>query len=267
MTNEQIKTVGQTIAQETTIGGNTAARVGGVVEGIGAALDNKDAAIGYFLGTISGGSIYVNAPNYLLGSGGNLKIKMPAAATSACTLTIGNAQAVQLWYNGVPVSSSNTWDAGEIVSVYYDGTRFMASNSQGGAKFSGGQKVSEITLEQTLGSGVNSVVSQKGISDAVFNEIDINDIDDLKNLADALNPSSSLKPTYYTVTAVRGSVVMKVGSMAVISDNLGYVVTEIMSTHYLLDADGYLTDEHDDAEVFTMRHMDGVEVHQSKRLA
>ena len=252
MTNEQIKTVGQTIAQETTIGGNTAARVGGVVEGIGAALDNKDAAIGYFLGTISGGSIYVNAPNYLLGSGGNLKIKMPAAATSACTLTIGNAQAVQLWYNGVPVSSSNTWDAGEIVSVYYDGTRFMASNSQGGAKFSGGQKVSEITLEQTLGSGVNSVVSQKGISDAVFNEIDINDIDDLKNLADALNPSSSLKPTYYTVTAVRGSVVMKVGSMAVISDNLGYVVTEIMSTHYLLDADGYLTDEHDDAEVFTI---------------
>jgi hypothetical protein len=132
MTNQEIKTVGQTIAQETQIGGNTAARVGGVVEGIGVALDNKDAANGYYQATISGGTITVNAPNYLLGSGGNLRIKMPSAGTTASTLTIGNASAVQLWYNGAAVSSDNTWEANEIISVFYDGTRFMASNSQGG---------------------------------------------------------------------------------------------------------------------------------------
>lgn len=134
MTNQQIKTVGQTIAQETQIGGNTAARVGGVVEGIGVALDNKDAANGYYQATINGGTITVNAPNYLLGSGGNLRIKMPSAGTTASTLTIGNANAVQLWYNGKAVSSTNTWEANEIISVFYDGTRFMASNSQGGMK-------------------------------------------------------------------------------------------------------------------------------------
>lgn len=132
MTNQEIKTVGQTIAQETQIGGNTAARVGGVVEGIGVALDNKDAANGYYQATISGGTITVNAPNYLLGSGGNLRIKMPSAGTTASTLTIGNANAVQLWYNGAAVSAQNTWEADEIISVFYDGTRFMASNSQGG---------------------------------------------------------------------------------------------------------------------------------------
>ena len=132
MTNQEIKTVGQTIAQETQIGGNTAARVGGVVEGIGVALDNKDAANGYYQATISGGTITVNAPNYLLGSGGNLRIKMPSVGTTASTLTIGNANAVQLWYNGAAVSAQNTWDANEIISVFYDGTRFMASNSQGG---------------------------------------------------------------------------------------------------------------------------------------
>ena len=132
MTNQEIKTVGQTIAQETQIGGNTAARVGGVVEGIGVALDNKDAANGYYQATINGGTITVNAPNYLLGSGGNLRIKMPSAGTTASTLTIGNASAVQLWYNGKAVSSTNTWEANEIISVFYDGTRFMASNSQGG---------------------------------------------------------------------------------------------------------------------------------------
>ena len=132
MTNQEIKTVGQTIAQETQIGGNTAARVGGVVEGIGVALDNKDAANGYYQATINGGTITVNAPNYLLGSGGNLRIKMPSAGTGASTLTIGNANAVQLWYNGAAVSAQNTWEADEIISVFYDGTRFMASNSQGG---------------------------------------------------------------------------------------------------------------------------------------
>jgi hypothetical protein len=132
MTNQEIKTVGQTIAQETQIGGNTAARVGGVVEGIGVALDNKDAANGYYQATINGGTITVNAPDYKLTVGGNLRIKMPSAGTTASTLTIGNANAVQLWYNGAAVSDQNTWEADEIISVFYDGTRFMASNSQGG---------------------------------------------------------------------------------------------------------------------------------------
>lgn len=132
MTNQEIKTVGQTIAAETQIGGNTAERVGGVIEGIGEALDNKDAAVGYYLATMSGSTIYINASNYRLGTGGNLRAKMPAAAMTACTLTVGNAQAVQLWYNGAAVSADNSWEAGEIVTIFYDGTRFMASNSQGG---------------------------------------------------------------------------------------------------------------------------------------
>ena len=144
MTNQQIKTVGQTIAQETQIGGNTAARVGGVIEGIGVALDNKDAADGYYQATINGGSISVNAPNYLLGTGGNLRIKMPSAGTTASTLTIGNANAVQLWYNGAAVSAQNTWEADEIISVFYDGTRFMASNSQGG-----GGKAEKISFDDS----------------------------------------------------------------------------------------------------------------------
>lgn len=132
MTNQEIKDTGLLIRNEQQIGGNTALRVGGVIEGIGYALDNKDAANGYYQATINGGSISVNAPNYLLGTGGNLRIKMPAAGTTASTMTIGNANAVQLWYNGADVSAQNTWEADEIISVFYDGTRFMASNSQGG---------------------------------------------------------------------------------------------------------------------------------------
>ena len=166
MTNQEIKTIGQTIAQETQIGGNTAARVGGVVEGIGVALDNKDAANGYYQATISGGTITVNAPNYLLDSGGNLRIKMPSAGTTASTLTIGNANAVQLWYNGAAVSAQNTWEANEIISVFYDGTRFMASNSQGG-----GGKAEKIKYDNSQSGLVAENV--QGALDVLVYETDV----------------------------------------------------------------------------------------------
>ena len=132
MTNQEIKDTGLLIRNEQHIGGNTALRVGGVIEGIGDALNNKDAANGYYEARMSGGSIIVTAPNYVLGTGGNLRLKMPAAGTTASTLTIGNASQVPLLYNGAAVSSANTWEQDEIISVFYDGTRFMASNSQGG---------------------------------------------------------------------------------------------------------------------------------------
>ena len=132
MTNQEIINTGQQIATEQHIGGNTAARVGGVVEGIGVALNNKDAANGYYEARMSGGSIIVTAPNYVLGTGGNLRLKMPAAGTAASTLTIGNANQVPLLYNGAAVSSRNGWDAGEIIDVFYDGQNFLASNSEGG---------------------------------------------------------------------------------------------------------------------------------------
>lgn len=57
---------------------------------------------------------------------------MSAVGTGASTLNINSTGAKTLWYNGAAVSAQNTWEAGEIISVFYDGTRFQASNSQGG---------------------------------------------------------------------------------------------------------------------------------------
>lgn len=130
--NAAIQSVGNTIKTETNIGGNTAARVGGVIEDIGFAFDAKDANVGYYVATINGGTITATAPDYKLITGGVIRLKMPSAGTTASTLTMGNASSVPLWYNGAAVSSSNTWEANEIISVFYDGTRFMASNVQGG---------------------------------------------------------------------------------------------------------------------------------------
>ena len=93
---------------------------------------NFNARDGYYQATINGGAITVNAPDYVLGTGGNLRIKMLSAGTTASTLTIGNASNVPLLYNGNTVSASNTWEAGEVISVYFDGTNYQASNAQGG---------------------------------------------------------------------------------------------------------------------------------------
>lgn len=130
--NAAIKAIGTTIATETQIGGNTAGRVGGVIEDIADGFDAKDANVGYFAATINGGSITVNAPKYKLIIGGIIRLKMPSVATTASTLQVGSATAKELWYNGAVTSASNTWEADEIISVFYDGARYMSSNSQGG---------------------------------------------------------------------------------------------------------------------------------------
>ncbi len=68
-------------------------------------------------------------------NGGQMKIRMNKANSvdSNVKLQIGNTTALPLYYNGLPASSSNTWEENEVISVYYDGTCYQASNAQGGS--------------------------------------------------------------------------------------------------------------------------------------
>lgn len=83
----------------------------------------------------------VVAANYVLTSGGSIKIKMANknTAASGVTLNINSTGAKALLYAGQPVTDGNTWDAGEVVEVYYDPTYnsnaggFYANNVMGGA--------------------------------------------------------------------------------------------------------------------------------------
>ena len=69
----------------------------------------------------------IQSTDYELTTGGNIRIKMTHANTAASpvTLQIGNAAAKELYYNGEPVSTSNTWDDNEIITVYYDGSHYV----------------------------------------------------------------------------------------------------------------------------------------------
>ncbi len=128
-------------------------------------LAQATARMGYGECTVNGTSLEVSIPNFILPtSGGTIHIKMSAAGTGASTLNINNTGEKTLWYNGKAVSAQNTWEAGEIISVFYDGTRFMASNSQGG-----GGDAEKINYDNSQ-SGLNATDVQ-GALDELSNSV------------------------------------------------------------------------------------------------
>lgn len=101
--------------------------------------------------TVESGNVYKRT------LGGHFKVKMTNANTaSGVTLQVGSETATTLWYNGAAASADNSWEAGEIISVFYDGTKYMASNSQGG----GGNK-DEIKLKP---NAIDKAINTSGIT-------------------------------------------------------------------------------------------------------
>lgn len=77
--------------------------------------------------------------------------------------------------------------------------------------------------------------------------IDIEDIDDLKGADQQL----ATTPTRYAVKAVTSRGTIVVGLLDILSDSMRHLVTQVLTTHYLLDSDGALdTDAHMDTEVY-----------------
>ena len=124
-------------------------------------IQNKaiTAQIGYFVCSASGSSAIknVDAPSYSPSDvGGAFKIKMNYTNTCSDTVYLQfNSDAntkKELKYNREPVTPTNTWDSTEdnkeVISVYYDGTYYQATNAQGG-----GGKAEKIKYDNTQ-SGV-----------------------------------------------------------------------------------------------------------------
>lgn len=133
----------------------------------------QESLVGYYVATISGNTITVpGATDYVLTNGGSIRLKMGSAGSGAATLQIGSAAQKDLWYNGAVVSSTNTWEANEIISVFYDGTRFMASNSQGGG--GAAEKISYDNSSSGLSStNVQSAVDElsQNVADELYSDV------------------------------------------------------------------------------------------------
>lgn len=76
----------------------------------------------------------VNKAGFVLSTGCRLLIRMENVnSASDTTLNVNNTGAKTLYYNGNPATAYNTWEDGETLDVYYDGTNYQASNVLGGS--------------------------------------------------------------------------------------------------------------------------------------
>lgn len=94
-----------------------------------------------------------------------------------------------------------------------------------------------------LGDSENAVMSQKAVTDAILNKIDLSAIDfDAQTIAKL---ALATIPTRYNVISSNKSV----GIMEVFSDSIGHMVTEVFDTHYIVE-NGALTGGHSDDKTF-----------------
>lgn len=114
----------------------------------------------------------VTMPGFVLGSKTRLLIKMNNMADCEnATLTVnnsaGSAEAKPLMYNGRRASINNTWVAGDVLDVYYDGTNYHSSNYQGASG------VTEINVSITAPKGGTNQSNKYTLSTALEKIADV----------------------------------------------------------------------------------------------
>ena len=183
----------------------------------------------------------VSASGYLLKTGGNIRIKMSYANTAAnATLNIGGTGAKPLYYNDARASASNTWEAEEVVVVYYDGENFIASNAQGGGgKFATGEAVGSVGIDNAPTSDSNNLVKSGGAYNAIQGVQS-----ELTELARNLSESQT-----ETITANNGLVV--IGAGQAMDKTTGELVSNSYYTTYEYDLTQY---QHIDALKYWASH-------------
>lgn len=102
---------------------------------IKSSINAQQSRVGYYVcdNSASTAAKAVVASGYQLAIGGCVRIKMTNANTANnVTLNINSTGAYPLFYGGEQASSTNTWEAGEVLEVYYDGTQYQCVSSGGG---------------------------------------------------------------------------------------------------------------------------------------
>ena len=117
-------------------------------------IDNTATQIGYYECDTAAGTAAktITVANYALFAGGSMKVKFVNKNTANnATLNINSQGAKALYYQGERASATNSWDAEEVVEIYYDGTSYYANNVKGGS----GSGVYDVSKEHPT-SGPNS---------------------------------------------------------------------------------------------------------------
>lgn len=159
----------------------------------------------------------VSATGYVLRAGGSIKIKMTYANTAAnATLNINSTGAKPLFYNNERASSINSWEEGETIVVYYDGTtNFYATNVLGGGIGSGVYDISEKNK-------VNNEPSTYSDFSYILNASRVNTLIPIKVRAGGMSVKFiKFTPATYTVTKTVGLDTQPTGTELVSSSSVG----------------------------------------------
>ena len=155
---------------------------------ISAALALMESLVGYYTCDTAAATAAktVAATGYSLTNGGCIRIKMTNANTAAnVTLNINSTGAKALYYDGAQASSTNTWEAGEVLEVYYDGTQYQCA-SGGGGKFATGEAVKDVSITDTL-NDTSALIEAAPVKEAIDSanaaiEDNTESIDDLNEI-------------------------------------------------------------------------------------
>jgi hypothetical protein len=137
--------------------------------------DSNDISTGYLeCDSSASADKVINAVWFSLDTSIRLIIKMINANTkSNPTLNINGSGAKPIYYDGALASSSNSWEAGEVLDVYYDGTNFYTNNIAGGGTFATGEKVKNVGIDDEPTAGSDNLVKSSGVKTYVDNYVSV----------------------------------------------------------------------------------------------
>ena len=180
----------------------------------------------------------VSASGYHLKLGGNVRILMANANTAANpTLNIGSTGAKPLYYDGVRASSTNSWEAGETVVVYYDGTNYYASNAQGGGRFATNEKVNDVPITQNIEPGGNGLPTSGAVYENVPSNKDSSSDSDLDISDENGNVLARFSGGDFKVKnfdSEKNNINLGVDSVEEFSSSRAYLINEIVRRDGLL---------------------------------
>ena len=114
-----------------TSGSDNVVRSGGVYSSMQELRSTVNPQVGYYTCSTAGNTAakVIDASGYTLLKGGGLRVNFTEKNTAAnATLNIEQTGAKPLYYNGVRVSTNNSWYAGEIMTLFYDGAAFQLNS-------------------------------------------------------------------------------------------------------------------------------------------
>ena len=193
---------------------------------INADISKLLAMLGYYECSTAAGTAAktISASGYVLTNGGCIRIKMTNANTADnVTLNINSTGAKALYYDGAQASSSNSWDAGDILEVFYDGTQYQCA-SGGGGKFATGENVKDVSISNIIERNGNALITNGAVY-GLFSQYDNSYNSSAANIAGILKWDGTIGTYNNWYTSPKISVV---GAASIVATGLYYSASTYM---------------------------------------